>query len=98
MPPILCVIGNISNRIVTKVKDHNCKPWDLLLQIKAGQLRESMLHPGVSLLAAFDYNIFTVLSMSLSFQIPNETRRKHREVYTKQKLVGAINQWSGQNS
>lgn len=25
--PILCVIGNISNRIVTEVTDHNCEPW-----------------------------------------------------------------------
>lgn len=25
--PILCLIGNISNRIVTEVTDHNCEPW-----------------------------------------------------------------------
>lgn len=48
--------------------------------------------------ATSDYNIFTVLLTTLSFQRPNETRRKQREAYTKQKLVGAINQQSGQNS
>lgn len=98
MPPILCVIGNISNRIVTKVKDHNCELWDLRLRWKRAAEWEPRAARRSLLTGCIWRRIFTVSLTHLSFQRPSETRRQRREAYTKQNRVGVINQQLGQHS